>query len=368
MRLRFNPDRRCIGLLPMCALLLGALFLPRATVAQELARATVDRVALSADTIGIGDRFDLTVELTIPAGTVVYLPDSIQSAAFESVEAYRWERADSPDGVVVRVTYPLIAFQVGTITTPDFEAFVALGDVSVAAGGSAPGDVVGEWSVLAEDPSAYAGSRMLGLPSRSLWVGSVLLLDEITEGLAPRPPADVSGGNRNWIATMGLLLFGSLFLVMSMTMCRDWLAARSRKEVPPPDPKSEALLALDALRGDHLLDEGRIRTFFERSSDIVRGYVEQYDAAWSRSRTSTELMGGLRSRVEGAADPLAAEMDQAEAVKFGGARPDPDRSRQHLDTVRAWVAGSEPPVEPGPRTDSGSRVDSPSPAQRESSE
>ena len=253
MSIPSNLGRRPFRILPIGALLLGALLLPRATDAQELARATVDRVALSADTIGIGDRFDLIVELTIPAGTVAYLPDSIQSAAFESVEAYRWERTDSPDGVVVRVTYPLIAFQVGTITTPDFEAFVALGDVSVAAGGSAPGDVVGEWSVLAEDPSAYAGSRMLGLPSRSLWVGSVLLLDEITEGLAPRPPADVAGGNRDWVATMGLLLFGSLFLVMSISMARDWLAARSRAELAPLDPKSEALLALDTLRGDRLL-------------------------------------------------------------------------------------------------------------------
>ena len=55
-------------------------------------------------------------------------------------------------------------------------------------------------------------------------------------------------------------------------------------------------------------------------------------------------MGGLRGRVEDAADPLAAEMNEAEAVKFGGARPDADRSARHLDAVRAWVAGSESPT------------------------
>lgn len=344
MRGRVDTLRAISPLLLTSTLLFGFAFCaPRPGSAQQLARASVDRVALSADTIGIGDRFDLMVDLTIPAGTVAYLPDSIQSAAFESVDAYRWERADSPDGVTVRVTYPLIAFQVGTITTPDFEAFVALGDVSVSAGGSAPGDVVGDWTVLADDPSAFAGSRMLGLPSRALWVGSVLLLDDITEGLAPRPAADVAGGDRNWLATLGVLFFGSLLLVMSASLGRDWVAARHREASTPPDPKSEALLALDALRGARLLEEGRVQTFFARSSDIVRAYVEQYDAAWNRSRTSTELMGGLRGRVEDAAEPLAAEMGEAEAVKFGGARPDSDHSERHLDAVREWVAGSESP-------------------------
>lgn len=324
--------------------LLGALLCAAPLCGQQLSDATVDRVELSADTIGIGDRFDLIVELTLPPGTVAYLPDSLQSSAFESVDVFRWEREDSPRGLVVRATWPLIAFQVGTVDTPDFEAFVALEEVSTAAGGSTPGDVVGSWSVLAADPAAFAGSRLLELPSRSVWVGSVLLLDEITEGLAPRPPADVTGGNRHWPATIALLVFTAIFVVVAASLGRDWMAARSRTSSAPLDPKAEALLALDALRGTHLLEDGRTRTFFERSSDIVRHYVEQYDAAWNRSRTSTELMGGLRGRLQGkAADPLAEEMSAAEAVKFGGARPDPSRSERHLDAVREWVADSEAP-------------------------
>jgi hypothetical protein len=106
--------------------------------------------------------------------------------------------------------------------------------------------------------------------------------------------------------------------------------------------RQRALDELDALlaHGDHL--EGRQLTFYTRSSDIVRRYLEGIDSSRGSSLTSSELMRRLGAESgSNAVSGLATEMGLAEVMKFGRLRPDADTSERHWRALRDWVAASE---------------------------
>ena len=99
-----------------------------------------------------------------------------------------------------------------------------------------------------------------------------------------------------------------------------------------------ALTELDRLlaAGPHPAE--RAHELYAESSGIVRGYSERLDPEWGPELTSTELMDKLKGRSpEGAV--LAAEMQTAEAVKFGRLRPHAEPTAVHLAVLRGWLAG-----------------------------
>ncbi len=312
---------------------------------------SVSDIAVSADTIGIGDLVDLTFSVSLAAGTLAFLPDSLEAAEFESFGPVEWTRSERGDGGTdLSVTYPLIAFQVGAVEVPEFSIFAARQIEAVRAGYASPGDVVGTWTSFREEPAAVSSASLITIPSRSLWVASVLLLEDATNGIAPRPPADIVGGERHWPSIVLLFGFSALLLWVLGTSSRAWMAQVRSRNLPTPDPRSSALAALDELFAEGAHRAGEVRGFYERSSEIVRRYVEGFDRAWSPSWTSTELMSDLEVAAEQRAvdplpevDDLSEEMQAAEAVKFGGARPDAERAEIHWRTVRGWVAEAAPP-------------------------
>ena len=102
---------------------------------------------------------------------------------------------------------------------------------------------------------------MLMIPPQPLWVASVLEIEDASNGVQPRPVADVVGGARHWPATILFVLFGALFTWVAVTSGRAaWITYRDRP-VPPPDPRLAALAAFDALlqEGAHRAGEGAQR-------------------------------------------------------------------------------------------------------------
>lgn len=330
-----------VGVLLTGALLVGLVASPEPVVAQT---PTLTDVRLSADSVSLGDLFELTFTVTVPDGVVAFLPDSLTAAGFESFGPVRWSREPAADGRVdLDVRYELIAFQVGVVEVPDFIIFTARGDESTPAGLSDPGDIVGDWSAFRAEPAAVPSARPLAVPANSLWVRSVLLVDEGTGMIAPRPAADVVGRSRHWAATLLGLLFATAFAWSTWMMVRERLAARSARA---RDRRTVALEALDALLADGAHRAGRMQGFYTRSSEIVRRYVEGMDLRWSPAWTSTELMHDLGARRrDPSVGPLSAEMDAAETVKFGGSRPGPDVAEEHWRTVRSWIESDAEPTE-----------------------
>jgi len=376
----------CVG----AALLAVGAATPATAQAPASAVPRLRALSLSADTIAIGDRFQLSLVATIPADMVAFLPDSLEGSGFEPFDVVQWSATEGPEGdATLTISYPLIAFDVGEIVVPDFGVYAADRDESQAAGLSSPGDVVGSWERFRESPAAVPSARVLTVPEHRVWVASVLVADETGGQLTPRPAADVSGASRHWPSTLLAAVFGlALIAFLGVAAKRTYADAREREVAQRrlPDARSRALLALDELLASEAHLDGRTKHFFTESSTIVRAYIEELDARWSRAWTSTELMreltagattNGRGARVlesphgvrelakaeavakavveveaegeavaEGEADgpaaprteELVSEMIRAEVVKFGGARPDAATAETHWRVVRDWIA------------------------------
>jgi hypothetical protein len=314
--------------------------------AQDAPRITVTRAGLSTDTIALGDRFELEVAVRLTPTSIAFLPDSVLGRGFEPFGAVTWTSTVLGDGgVEVTATYPLIAFGVGTVEVPEFEVYAADAEESARAGMAIRDEPVGSFGTFVDNVEMVPSARLRTVPSQQIWVASVLLLDDQEHAIAPRPPADVAGGDRNWLATVLALVFGTALLGVAAISLRDWAVARNATPATPaPSARANALQALDDLLASELLGTGRTRDFFARSSEIARRYVESFDAQWNPAWTGTELMHGLGKRVSAepmpAPDPkpLRDEVTAAEAVKFGGVRPDSGASEEHVRRVRDWIA------------------------------
>jgi len=341
------PVVRCLRTRVLTLTALVALAAPLGhAAAQDGPRITVTRASLSTDTIALGDRFELEVAVRLTPTSVAFLPDSILGRGFEPFGAVTWTSTTLADGgAEVTATYPLIAFEVGTVEVPEFEVYAADVEESARAGMTRGDEPVGSFGTFVDNVEMVPSARLRMVPAQQIWVASVLLLDDMEYGITPRPAADVAGGNRNWPATVLALFFGAALLGVATVSVRDWAATRSAAAAtPPPSARTSALQALDELLASELLGAGRTRDFFARSSEIARRYVESFDSRWNPAWTGTELMQGLGQRA--AAEPLPApdpeplrnEVTAAEEVKFGGARPDADASEEHVRRVREWIA------------------------------
>jgi hypothetical protein len=239
-----------------------------------------------------------------------------------------------------------MAFEVGPVTIPEFEVYAADARQSVSAGLTTEGVLVGHFEGFVESPESVPSARLRSVPEQIIYVASVLLLVDVSAGVQPRPPADVAGANRNWPASLIILAsLGMLLSVLAVTI-RDWMA-RAGATDPPLTPRAAALAALDDLLETGAHQDGRVRDFFEGSSEIVRRYVEAFDARWGPSWTSTELMGGLKRQATGQVPTgLEAEMATAEEVKFGGSRPETENAEAHWQALHAWIETTTEPDSP----------------------
>ncbi|MEM7416031.1 MAG: hypothetical protein AAF389_11075 [Gemmatimonadota bacterium] len=307
----------------------------RESTAQSVPRVTVDDVVLSADTVEIGDSFELRMSVSLAPGSVLFLPDSIVAPGFEPLGPATWTVDRDRD--IVEVVYPLIAFQVGTVEVPEFEVYAAAREEGVAAGMAQQGALVGRFEDFIDGVQDVPSARLRTVPAQQLWVASVLHVEDVAVGLRPRPPADVAGASIHvWAVLLGtaglaVLLWAGGGAVL--TWRRERAAALAAVTA-----RDEALRALEELWSSGAHADGRLQLFFTRTSDIVRRYVETLERAWGPAWTSTELMRDLqRSPDGGDTDRLSTEMNDAEFVKFGGRRPAADDAEEHWEAVHNWI-------------------------------
>ena len=174
------------------------------------------------------------------------------------------------------------------------------------------------------------------------------MLEDITSGLEPRPPADVVGPGWNRLAVATIVALSVLLLALARSVALSLLPdGQTREPLDSSPPQDSALVrwqkALDEL--DHILElglhtEGRTDEFYGRSSAVVRSFVEGFDAEWRPSLTSSELMSRLRACTNGSVRDLFASMHTAEIVKFGRLRPDASTAEGHWRDLRIWVHAS----------------------------
>ena len=304
---------------------------------------------VSAQTVPLGSTFELRVSVSVPAGSTVYFPDKLPPTdAVESHGSVRWKAEGAGDGgATLSLVYPLIALGIGDVSTSGFD--VLIGPLDRATGGASlpGGSSVGAWDHARE--AGHASSVLASIAARHVRVASIFQLEGVLAGMGPMPAADVMGASWN-MPSLVLLLVSScvLIAVLVMTMHK-WLQSRARSEGSPVvvgsslnDAKREALTELDSLLPLGLHTGGRTHDFYTATSGIVRRYAERLDARWGPALTSTELMRDLQAYGNAApVDGLLAEMNAAEAVKFGQLRPEVVAAEAHWRAVREWIEKSE---------------------------
>ena len=317
-------------------------------VAPSSAQATAEAVAvLSADTIGQGDVFELSIGVDVPPGSAVYFPDTVPAVfALESFRPVTWSAEVGSEGAALTLTYPLIAFQVGSTPVPGLDVYI--GPAAGVRGDRLPGgSVVGSWSDIVDGTVDRASLTRAAAPRQLVWVASVIVLEDITSGLEPRPPADVVGADWDWPSVVAILALSAVMIAVVRSVAIGLLPDRRAEEPLDTAPVDSALVrwrkALDEL--DRILalglhTEGRTVEFYGRSSGVVRTFVEAFEAEWRPSLTSSELMSRLEKQTNGSAPDLYASMQVAEIVKFGRLRPDASTAEGHWRALKSWVHAS----------------------------
>ena len=351
----------------------AALLASGAQATQD--RAAVQVVRVSPDTVELGDPFTLHATVYVPPGRDLRVPATLLPEwGVESLRRVRTDVAETGDGSLrVALEYDLIPFEIGLAATPQLEMTsgeaeaggerVRVEDVLVGnadPGGGEPIEATNTQNTQNTQNRTLTGQLAgpdepprdrLVVSGRRVFVTSPILLDDIAQGLQPRPPADVVGFNWNVPAVLGASLLSLLLLGVVTAQAREWLAVRAAAgfavEAPPETPeewRERALAELDRLlaRGHHRA--GRLRDFYEDSGDVIRAYVAHFDPSWNRSRTTTELMRDLAGAPGWpGVDALAGAMGRGEVAKFAAAAARESGARaaeRDWETMRAWVDAS----------------------------
>jgi hypothetical protein len=318
-------------------------------VARPCAAQTGFQARLSADTVEVGEVFELLVRVPVPAGSVVHFPDTV--ATTEVVESYApvsWEAEPDPTGgATLMLAYPVIVYGAGMMPVPGFDVFVGPSPAGAPGSPLPGGSVVGAWEDAPTRGDVYV--RPLRVPRRGIWVNPVFTPEQVEAGLQPMAAADVIGASWHWPSVLVGLFFAGLLVVVAARALRAGLGPSSRWALAAPGgtpwtpeaSRRHALDELDRLREEDLPAKGRTLELFTRSSGIIRSYVERLDPSYGADLTSSELTRRLQERAnERDRSILFGEMRTAEVVKFGRLRPEGEEADTHLRSLRTWVDGS----------------------------
>jgi len=302
------------------ALFLGAV---PAAVAQQY------ETHLSADSVTVGDRFELTVVVghdgtREPVFPHDLIPDSLQASAyftlgdFEILGVNGVGSRDWPGG--------------GRIDSVIYEATTFALDTARVAG-----IPVG----LAEN-----GDTLQALaPPAFLRIGS-LVPEDATE---IQDLAELATFERSWWPwILGLLaLAGVLYGLWRWRRQGEEESAEAVQAEPAIPPYQQALDRLSSLQKEDLADPERIKPFYVELTDILRTYVGRRTHVPALESTTRELIDRLRTSASGTVlpDDVMKEIDNvlthSDLVKFADLRPILEQTREMVDQTRTVIEGTE---------------------------
>ena len=262
--------------------------------------------------INVGDRFLLRLEVNHPVGSSVLWPDSLDLAPFEALDARFAEPVETGGRLVT----------VGAITVTSFE----LGELDLPSVPVAVRDSTGSEVQLQSDPFRI-GVVSIGLDESG----------DIRDIKGPLMLARDWGRLALW-ALLGLALLLMFRWLWSRRATPDQEAPVA--PLPPSRPFHElAYEALDALEHSTLLEQGRVKEFHIRLSEIIRSYVEGQLRVPAMELTTAEVVGGLRdaSLSTNICDGFRTFLERCDLVKFAKFRPSPEGSLELLGSARSLV-------------------------------
>jgi len=146
-------------------------------------------------------------------------------------------------------------------------------------------------------------------------------------------------------------LIGILILLVILILIGLWLYRRRKSSpgekpfLPLLSPEEEAHRAMDELLKTKLLDEGNLKDFYIKLSDILRRYLERRFTIMTFEKTTEEIMEQMERRVKDDSavshklNPVLREFD---LVKFAKWRPSVTEARGHVLKTRSFVDDTTP--------------------------
>ncbi len=262
---------------------------------------------VSAPSALLGEPFTLTVTFRHERDERYELSRPHELGAFDLVDDQR-QRSDGPDGSTTTFLIELSAFELGSLTLPKFEFQVDKGEAR---------------GVFSPDPLTIDVKGTLPPDA-----------DEKGAGLYDiKPPMDVPVSTYRLLyallaalAAFALVYFGYRYL------------QRPRPVEPLVAPPVAALhvrtfAALDELRQQDLPAQGRVREFYFRLSEILRGYLAARFGMDALECTSSELVDkvrALRSRLL-PFDDFYRFVEDSDLAKFAKAPIDAGTCQRSLE-------------------------------------
>jgi hypothetical protein len=199
--------------------------------------------------------------------------------------------------------------------------------------------------------STQEGPMRFMAPSRTLEVAGTLPEDAQAEGADLKdiqPPTEVA--IRSWTLLWGLL--GLLAaIVVGLVAWRLFQKYRNRplaevKPLLPLDVRTRQ--ALDTLKSEDLPAKGKVKDFYFRLSEIIRGYLGERYGFDALECTSSELMQELRRKkpLQFPEDGLMRFVSESDLVKYARAESTPESCREALAFGYELLDKTWPPLVP----------------------
>lgn len=176
----------------------------------------------------------------------------------------------------------------------------------------------------------------------------VAVATTLPEDLSQVSPADIEDvveikgyAMRVWmVVTAGFAILAAAAVI--------FLRVRSKKAFQAPKiykPAHEIALAqIRSLAGQNLIEQGRVKEFYERLSDTLRHYIENRFSLRAPERTTEEFLDELKSSAVLTPDhkqDLRKFLEHSDLVKFARHQPTRQQSDQSLQMAERFVENTK---------------------------
>jgi hypothetical protein len=267
--------------------------------------------------VRLGEPFVRTVSISHPAEQRWELRRSTDTGPLEVLELQR-RRVDGPRVATTTFTLRLSAFELGALQLPPLQFDVATAD-GEQAWTSEPGTVTVVGTLPPDAEEKGAGFYDI------------------------RPPETVPVPSYTLLYVLAGLLAAAL---LAWLLYRWWKRPRPDRALRAPLLPLEVRTrqALDALGAEDLPRQGRVKEFYIRLTEILRGYVGERYGVEALECTSSELVDRLRDVHDDALprEDLTTLLFEADLVKFARAERSPEECQQALQFGYQLLAATTP--------------------------
>jgi hypothetical protein len=317
---RFSVARFAAALLVVARLAVAQLAVALFAVAQFAVPAEAQSVQYgvtkSADSVTVGEPFEIRVRVRAPADASIRFPENPDTAG--TVQARDPRTIEITDSVQARdesARYHVAAWDVG-------RQVVRLDDVVVTWNGEDRHIPVGAVEVFVRSVLPADSALRVPKPARPLWE------------TRPFP----------WWLLAALLAAIALGLAL-------WWWIRRRRRPPAPvivDPYVRAIRELNRVEAMGLVDAGELTRFVALVVEVLRDYLAARHPDASLALTSRELVAAMRRHPTVPLEQLSRVLHEADLAKFAGWALSEERARNLSREARRVIEHEHRASQPAP--------------------